>query len=382
MNKGLPQELSSLTAQLVRIKSETGNATAQKRCLDVAADYLSELKGELRFYRYSYQGAPSLVVATTKTKRPDIILSGHVDVVPGQDKQFRPRIEGDRLYGRGAMDMKGGVATLLKLFSGAVKRSKKKPSLALMLTGDEETGSRGAKYLTGQEKWRAGFVLIPEGKPNFKITNRDKGGCWVRMVTEGKPAHGAYPWLGENALIKLIGAYNKIQRLFPAPADKWQPTISLNRARGGDDKMTPNQTPGRAEAVLDIRFTPDFAAGCEEVIAKLKATAPEAGFELIDGHEALQVPESHPHIQRLLRLASKRKGKPLSLSFNHGASDASAFAPYGIPAMTSGVVGAGHHGDNEYVLISSLVDYYHLALGFIEQWEYPSEEELPRKVDF
>jgi len=327
-------------------------------------EYLSDLEG-LHYSHYTNRDQPYMVVSSSDTKKPDVLLSGHIDVVPGSDEQFKPQLRGGRLYGRGSLDMKGGVATIVKLFHDLLAGDRSGlPSLALMLTSDEEKGSVGAKWLVRQQGWRAKFILIPEGEEKWRFVAREKGVCWIRMKVAGKAAHAAYPWRADNPLMKLYGAYQKVNSLFDPPADKWQSTVSLTKIV--TDKAARNQVPAYAEAILDVRYTEDLADSGREVIRKFKAVAPEVKFELIENGDRLSVADDDPYLQHLRAITSKQLGRKVTVDFNNGASDASGFASLKVPAMTSGITGANHHGDNEYVKVVSMVDYYGFAKKFIE----------------
>src|SRR3989344_5693253 len=176
----LKRELIELTSRLVSFRTVAGNYEELHACLHSIGEYLGKLAG-VHFSRYENRDCPYLVVSTADTKHPDIILSGHIDVVPAAAEQFVPRLKGDRLYGRGALDMKGGVAAILTLFRDLADR-RGGPSLALMLTSAEEQGSAGAHYLAQEHGWRTNFLLIPEGGEEMRFVAREKGSCWIKVT--------------------------------------------------------------------------------------------------------------------------------------------------------------------------------------------------------
>ena len=361
----LKKELAELASELIRYKTASGNRKEQVRCVEYVEEYFKDLK-DLKIFNYEWEEQPALVVSTKKTKEPDIILSGHIDVVPGKDDQFTPRCKGDLLYGRGAMDMKGGVATLMRLFYDLVSSGEKLPSMALMITSDEEIGCQGSSHLAKDEEWRAKIMLVPEGARSFKLVSREKGACWIKMVSEGKSAHAAYPWLGENANEKLFGAYKKIKGLFPKPVDEWVSTVSVTKFES--ENLTINRIPNKAEALIDIRYTNDFALTGEEVLKKISRLVPEVSLSLVAQSNLLYVPDDNKYLKKILSIASSQIGDKVEPGFNHGSSDASSFAKFGVPAITSGVVGKNHHGDNEYVELESLVNYYNIVREFIKNF--------------
>jgi succinyl-diaminopimelate desuccinylase len=369
-DKTLKDELAKLTTRLVSFRTVSDNTTELNKCFDYIEKYFQD-RQSLRIKRLKYNDQPILILTNTPSKNPDIILSGHIDVVAGSPSQFKPERRNNRLYGRGALDMKGGVAVLLKVFHDLTSSNLTNlPSIALHLTSDEETGAKSSVFLAEKEKWRAKFMLVPEGAPKFQLVSREKAVCWIKIKATGKSSHAAYPWLGDNAATKLWQAYNKIIQLFPPPKDTWIPTVSLSKFKT-DETNARNQVPATAEALLDIRYTNAFADSARQVLEKLQKKAPEVSLTLEDQSNLLFVPDNNKYLVQLLKIASTIKKRKVKPGFNHGASDAAAFATVGVPVVTSGVTGANHHADNEYVSLSSLVDYYHIVRRFIENFESP-----------
>lgn len=362
MSEQLEKDLINLTSQLIRFKTVDGNYSAQRKCIQFIAQYLSTA-GDVYFSHHTHHDYPSLVVTNTDTKKPDVLLNGHIDVVPGLDSDFMPYIEGGRLYGRGAMDMKGGVATIMKIFCDVADHPLA-PSVGLMITSDEERGGcSGVRHLVQDHGWGAKFVLTPEGKDSMVLVIREKGACWIKLKAHGTSAHSAQPWQGDNAVDKVIHAYERLQSLFPKPSDSWQSTISIS---GMSTKGSVyNQVPDYAEAIVDVRYTEDMGRSIDEVFAKLKQVVPEVEVELIVNGEMLDVPENNKYLRRLKKVASEVVGHDVPFGYNHGASDAKWFTVKGIPAVVSGIVGGGHHAPDEYVETESLVQYYNIVRTFI-----------------
>lgn len=362
----LTRELTEFTSALVSYKTVAANTEAQRACLHFIGEYLGSLPG-VHFSNYVSNDIPSLVITNRDTQHPDIILSGHIDVVPGASEQFVPRVVGDRLYGRGSMDMKGGVATIVKLFHDLVASGEDLPSIGLMLTSDEEQGGEhGARYLVAQKGWRARCVLIPEGKHRFELVTREKGVCRIKMTAHGTAAHGAYPWLGKNALDMVLAAYAQVQTLFSEPRDGWHSSLCLVSITTPDSVQ--NQVPACAETLLDIRFTDDFAPDSAAVLAKVRACAPGVESEIFADAPVVTASDNDPYLLHLQRCASAHMGRDVPFGYNNGASDAAPFAARGIPVMTSGVVGNHHHGPDEYVELASLRDYYHIVRAFLRSF--------------
>ena len=187
---------------------------------------------------------------------PTVVLHGHLDVVPGLPGQFEPRIEGDRLYGRGAYDMKGALAAMLVV--AAAMRDQDGVRVRLGIVGDEESeeeAERGSDHLVD-----SGFIgdFAITGEPtDLHIGIEAKGVLALRLEVGGTAAHGATPWLGDNAVLNAIDVFRSIESLpFARHSSELfdRPSINLGRIWGGDAL---NKVPDRCVIDVDIRYLPD-----------------------------------------------------------------------------------------------------------------------------
>ena len=209
----------------------------------------SRLRDEVR-------GLPVLKAEVGPEDAPTVVLHGHLDVVPGHAGQFEPRVEGDRLYGRGAYDMKGALAAML--LTTAAMRDQDRVRVRLGIVGDEESeeeAERGSDRLVD-----GGFVgdFAITGEPtDLQIGVEAKGVLALRLEVSGVAAHGATPWLGDNAVLKAIDVFRSIESLpFARHSSELfdRPSINLGRILGGDAL---NKVPDRCAIDVDIRYLPD-----------------------------------------------------------------------------------------------------------------------------
>lgn len=299
------------------------------------------------------RGLPVLKAEVGPKDAPTVVLHGHIDVVPGLAGQFEPRIEGDRLFGRGAYDMKGGLAAML--LATVAMRDQDAMRVRLGIVGDEESEEeveRGSDHLVD-----SGFVgdFAITGEPtDLHIGVEAKGVLALRVEVSGTAAHGATPWLGENAVLRAIDVFRSIESLpFARHSSELfdRPSINLGRILGGDAL---NKVPDRCAIDVDIRYLPDQDPA---VLLEQVRGIPTAEVEQLFTRPPAVVDRELPYV-RALREATDahHDGEPMSVG-RDGASDAVSFLRVGVPAVEFGPVGGGHHGPEEWVSISSLHTY-------------------------
>ena len=231
----IKEDVINLTTELVSFKSVSGNDKELDKC------------DKLHITRFDFKGVPSLFIATNKTTTPKVILNAHFDVVPADDEMFSARVERDMMFGRGVIDDKGPLAVGMLLMKELASR-KNRPDVALLLTGDEEVGgSHGAKYVLGEVGIRSDFCIVLDGgEPNSYVT-KAKGILRARFIATGIEAHASRPWLGDNAIEKLLKIYPKLKKLF-ADKDKteWFTTMNLSTFNGGDAEKRKKKTQNKA----------------------------------------------------------------------------------------------------------------------------------------
>jgi succinyl-diaminopimelate desuccinylase len=363
----MKEAIGTLLEELLKFRTVSKETSELKKIIDYVESLFSH--PSFRKYRYIRNNKPSLVVSFTDTKNPKVLFVGHLDVVDAEPDQFIPRREGDRIYGRGALDMKGPDAVMIQLFLSMAEGDKTYPA-ALMLTTDEEVGSfDGVAYLVEEEGWRADFAIIPDGGENFSLIVEGKGVAHIRIKSTGKSAHGSEPWKGDNALDKLIALYDKIKSNFPeepcGDPEHWHNTISLGKLTGGDSI---NRIPDSAEMGLDIRFVSPWTVSqiVEMVEGEVKGI-PGLSMEVLSTGEVMSTPKDHPLIKTFREAAEEVLGEEPSYSRVHGATDGRFFSQKNIPVVITYPVGDNIHGKNEWVDLNSLVKLYNIFEKFLDK---------------
>jgi succinyl-diaminopimelate desuccinylase len=312
-----------------------------------------------------HNGMPVLVAEVGPTPAPGripcVILHGHLDVVPGRPEQFEPRIEGDRLIGRGAYDMKGGLAGMMCALKDLQEQERVR--VRLLCVPDEESEELDVRSIDTLVQQGLGGDFAITGEPtDLHLGVEAKGVLAMRIEVHGRSAHSSTPWLGDNAVLKAVDVFRAIESLpFSRESSEMfdRPSINLGRIHGGDAL---NKVPDECTMAVDIRYLPGQDPG--EILAQVRSLP---GVEVTRTfiHPPVAVSRTDPYVRALREAVTRTtQGEGLSVG-RDGASDAAAFLAAGIPAVEFGPAGAGHHGPEEWVSISSLVRYRRALGGFV-----------------
>ena len=309
-----------------------------------------------------HNGVPVLAATVGAAEGPVVIFHGHVDVVPGHPEQFVPRCEGDRLFGRGAYDMKGGLAAMMCAVRDVAEQDRVRVHFVCVADEESDTPTqRGSDYLV--EKGYTGDFAITGEPTDLLIGVQAKGVLALRIEVRGKAAHGSTPWEGDNAVLKAVDVFRSIERLpfseessdlFP------KPSISLGRIMGGDAL---NKVPDRCVIDVDIRYLPgqDHRA----LLAQI-GEIPDIEASIIFHREPAVVSRRHPYVRMLAESVEEGSSVDRISVGRDGASDVVSFLDAGVPAVEFGPTGHGHHGPEEWVSISSLGRYRKALVDFVD----------------
>lgn len=256
------EEAVEFLKQLVRHRSDSRDHGEQRELQARIVDKLKTTIQGLRIRQGPAEEYPWTLVTTGPSAEVMLLFACHVDTVPVGDPgqwahpPFSGHTDGARIYGRGTVDMKGGIAAAAAALALAKELNK---HVGLLLTADEEVGSLGAPdavgSLIGQ---RIGAVIIPEATDN-KVVLGHRGALWLRVRSDGLAAHGSTPDRGINAALKISAVLLRAQHQLPLSGDSflgaesWNPGIL---AAGSAANIVPDS----AEAVIDMRVVGDGGA--------------------------------------------------------------------------------------------------------------------------
>jgi succinyl-diaminopimelate desuccinylase len=309
-----------------------------------------------------HNGRPVVAATVGARAGTTVILHGHLDVVPGRPEQFTPKAEGDRLFGRGTYDMKGGLAAMMcAVRELADQRAVRVHFVCVADEESEELDQRGSDYLV--EQGYVGDFAITGEPTDLHIGVQAKGVLAMRIEVRGTAAHGSTPWKGDNAVLKAHDVFRQIESLPFAreSSDLFdRPSINLGRILGGDAL---NKVPDICVIDVDVRYLP--GQDSEEILAAVRGV-PDAEITKVFHRAPAMVERDNPFVQTLAEATSRVAPLEERISVGRdGASDAISFLDAGVPAVEYGPVGDGHHGPEEWVSIRSLGEYRRALVKFV-----------------
>lgn len=403
--------VTGLTADLVRIPSVNPKFQSDpelNREPEVQAHLDKVLSAEgFRCERWdALEGRPNLVADWAGSEERSLILNGHIDVVPVGDtgswtrKPFAGEIDAGRIWGRGAVDMKGGVAACVAA-ARAIRKAgiRLEGRLSIHTVVDEEAGGFGTMDIVKKGRLAAAALVA---EPTWGDVIPAEGGLeWCRVTIRGKQAHAGFRFNEifpqpqvEGRLVPGVNAIELATRFLVALRDfeqarcrsVWHPlvppglcTINPGVIRGGaglgadgNPMIMSNAAivPDVVTIDLDYKYMPheDSAAVRAEFEAFLHHFAqtdpwmrehpPTVQWGLYGLHfPAVNTPVDHPLTQAVLKRATElRPGRPPKVRGFEAVTDAAFYAGAGMPVVVYGPSGDGFHGADECVEIDSLID--------------------------
>jgi succinyl-diaminopimelate desuccinylase len=317
---------------------------------------------EIEVSGHDFNGLPVLTASIGPSSgAPTLIFHGHLDVVPGHAEQFTPRVEGDHLIGRGAYDMKGALAAMMCALHDLGGQDGVR--VRFLCVPDEE--SEDIDTRSTDDMVRQGFLgdFAITGEPTgLHVGVQAKGVLAARILVRGRAAHGSTPWLGDNAVLKAIDVFRRIETLpFSRESSELfdRPSINLGRIQGGDAL---NKVPDECQMVVDIRYLPNQDAG--DILAQVR-TIPDIEIMRTFVRAPAEVSRTNLYVVALSDAVGRLTGGESMSVGRDGASDAGSFLEAGVPAVEFGPAGAGHHGPDEWVSIASLAQYRQALVDFV-----------------
>ena len=246
------------TQNLVKIDTTRGKSI---NGVNFISDFLQEAGFSSKIDNYK-EGEGNLTATFGPSGTDEFILSGHIDTVETGDHAnwvqppFSGKIVDNELWGRGSVDMKGGISAMLFAFlEMAKKESDLNQKMTLAISAEEEVGLLGAREFSKNNLMKNASHLLVTEPTSLNVASRQKGVLWIKVSASGKQAHGSRPELGINAIENLAQKIPKIKAIIPDKevAQLGKTTLNTGKFNGG---LSPNIVPEQAEVVFDIRTVP------------------------------------------------------------------------------------------------------------------------------
>lgn len=323
---------------------------------------------------------PSLVaIGPTGAPGPTVVLTGHLDTVgvDGMPLPFTPVVEADRLTGRGASDMKGGVAAMVVVAEELVQRGMP-GRVVLALVADEEDASLGAEVVLAA---LPGLGVHPDvavvGEPTWlAVTESLRGYALVEVTLAGRAAHSSQPELGVNAVVhlgRLLAAVEQRATTLPDPGASLMVTV----ASGGDSPFVLARS---ARALVERRTVPGERSDAalsevEEVLSGLRADdrTVDASARVVVAREPWRLDGDGPAatlaatLERELGLSAPDSGAPQRFHAPYWM-EAPLWQAAGIPALVCGPAGGGLHAADEWVDLGQVRRYAVALTSAVAHW--------------
>jgi succinyl-diaminopimelate desuccinylase len=371
-----PTDPIPLAQALIRCKSVT---PADDGALDVMQAALTPLGFTCTRLRF---GEVDNLFARRGTGSPHLCFAGHTDVVPPGDEAawtdspFAGVVRGGVLYGRGACDMKGGIAAFVAGLSDYLADNPNPPgSLSLLITGDEE--GPGVDGTARVLEWMAEHGHTPDlcvvGEPTSQVTLGDtikigrRGSMNAWITIHGRQGHSAYPQKADNPVHRLLRVLHALTAEPLDAGSEWFEASTLQVTGIQVDNATTNIIPGEASAFLNIRFNDLHHS--DALTAHLRAVlaehAPDHALRVsVSGESFLTRPGAF--VDALQRAVQRVAGAPAKLETGGGTSDARFITRY-CPVAELGAVGATMHQRDESAPVAELRALAGLYRAVIEE---------------
>jgi succinyl-diaminopimelate desuccinylase len=396
---GNRDRLIDITQRLVRAPSENPPGDTQA----VAEAVGGLLKGNGIETEVVTSDAPiTNVIARLRGGRPGrrLIYNGHLDTYPiGNPSEWSVdplggMVRQDRLYGRGSVDMKGGIAcSMLAMLLLAELRDAWAGEVVATFAGDEENmGTRGTQFLLETYRHASGDAMITgdAGSPDV-LRFGEKGMIWLEIEAKGRAAHGAHVHLGVNAVEQLMDALGAVFKLrdmpvrLPADVDHAireasavseaisgkgesetlrRVTVNCGLFQGG---VLRNIIPPKASATIDIRLPAGVTvADAEKELAKALAGRDRISYRIDRCHESRWSDPNHEVVGHLARAGEEVRGRRPVANYRVGASDSRLYRERNIPSIVCGLTPHNMGAPDEFVDLNELyaVAYMHTLAGF------------------
>lgn len=363
------RRVENLLRDLVRIESVNPDlvpgGSGETKIAGYVADVLKRTGVPVRVDEIAPRRANVVATLTGRREGHALMLNGHLDTVgvEAMKDPFSGRLEDGRLYGRGAQDMKGGLAAALVAIETLARDGFEKGQVILAAVADEECRSLGTRALLDSGvRADAAIVLEPTA---MEVVTAHKGFAWAEVETMGRAAHGSRPEDGRDAILHMGRVLSGIEQLERELSSRPQHpllgrgSVHASLISGGQELSS---YPANCKVSLERRLLPGedgftFERELGEVMARLSRTDPhfQAQGVITYTASALETPRETPIAQALFDSARAVIGGRASFGAASFWTDAALLDGSGVPSVLFGPGGDGLHSTVEYVNLEDVV---------------------------
>jgi acetylornithine deacetylase len=362
--------LVSLLQELIQINSVNPSLTSQGPGeADISryiGDYLEQLGLAVRYQEIQKNRVNVIAILKGSGGGQTLMLNGHTDTVSVENMTVAPfdaRIQQGKLYGRGALDMKAGVAAQITAIQTLLESGiRLKGDVILTLVADEEYASIGTEAVVNEYGADGAIICEPT---DMKIVIAHKGFAWIKIEIFGRAAHGSLPHRGIDAIVKagkLLAAienYAKTDLTGKTHPLLGSPSIHASLIKGGTELST---YPDYCKVELERRNLPgEDQQMVEEEIQKLLQNIVslddqfKADFDVFFFRPAYEISPDQPIVQSVRRALASICNRTPKFEGMWAWLDSAILAQAGIPTVIFGPSGDGEHAAVEYVDLDSVI---------------------------
>jgi acetylornithine deacetylase len=374
------RELLHLLQEMIRIDSvnptlaSAGNG--ESHIAHYIGDYLEKMGIEVKYQRIDSDRENVIGIVNGTGQGRKLMLNGHTDTVSIKGMEIdplNPKVENGKVYGRGALDMKGGIAATIMAIKSIIEAGTElRGDIVLAFVADEEYASLGTETLLQEYSADAAIICEPT---DLKVTIAHKGFAWAKVEIFGKAAHGSLPDKGIDAILKAGKFLLEIENLEKQILDQknhpllGSPSIHASLINGGIELST---YPDYCKIEMERRTLP--GENREMVVKEIENMVQRVGsrdkqfradFEVFFYRPALEISKEQPIVQTLCRAHQSGLRKEPEYAGLSGWLDSAILADAGIPTVIFGPKGEGAHGSVEYVVFDSVVDTTRILINAI-----------------
>ncbi|HEX6345754.1 M20/M25/M40 family metallo-hydrolase [Umezawaea sp.] len=355
----MEQDVVDLVARLVEIDSVNPSlvpgAAGEGEIAGFVADWARRAGLRVEVVEET-PGRPSVVVRSNRTGTGrTLLLCGHLDTV-GHAEPLGARVDGDRLYGRGAYDMKAGLAAAL-IACREADRAGIGGEVVVAAVSDEEHSSLGVQQVLDRLTADGAIVCEPT---ELTVVTAHKGFVWTEIRVVGKAAHGSRPHLGEDAILRTGPVLVALDRLNERLRSREHPrlgpgTLHASLITGGREEST---VPDLCVLTIERRTLPgESVADVERDVADLLASCDvTATSRTTLSREPFEIDEEHGFVGEVVAAVGAALGRPAELAGASYWADSAFLAAAGIPTVLFGPPGDGAHAGVEWVGLGGTVE--------------------------